>query len=372
MISKINCTSVRFRGSSLFKQMMLGILLSSTALTACKKIYNVPAGSDYLSESINYTVDTYRPVLGRTTVFGSFSSDDSTFPLKFEIVNPRNNAGTATTAFSQTSSALVWNGRYTGLEKSIAEIEAKRSVEERPLFEVATSGEFILWAGARNNNFLKPVSDSAYVFDVRVSNNGGSRLIRKINIIPRRERPYEPSFHIDEVTGLSKLEPNGAVKRLIPAILAGMRASTLQRNLEREIRDDQKKTLTQDCWVYFKKKAGEGHSLTFKFMDKDSLPINPAKFNNTKWDQLVHGFNMEMTPQYVKYDIAYPVPLIKAPTVYTTIDGAQANVVFSYSRIGFSGSREIGTMSLAFNIFEKGDWEIIFFFHNDTPKFENE
>jgi hypothetical protein len=123
--------------------------------------------------------------------------------------------------------------------------------------------------------------------------------------------------------------------------------------------------------VYFKRK-GDGNALTIKFFDKDSVAINPLKFNGTKWDKLVHGFNPVIGPTSVKYEVAYPIPLTPFPTEYTTSDGSQALLSFSYNRIGFNGSREVGTMTLPFSIYQPGDWEIIFFFHNENPKFEDE
>lgn len=352
-------------------------LIGLVTFSSCKKLYGIPDDVDYLSENINYTAIKFNPVLGRTSLFGNFSADNSTFPLNFEIINPRNINGVPTNAFSQVFPVKVWTAAYTGLEKTLSEIEEKRKLEEHPLFEVRKSGEFILWSTANNANFLKSGADSTYVFDVSVKNNGNSRLIRNIAVVPYRERPYEPSNHIDIKSGaaLYDLDVPTLRMRLLPNTLTGMRGAQTNRTLVRELRttnaSTKVKNVQQDCWVYFNR-IGDGKSLTFKFMNKDSVAINPAKFNNTKWQNLLHGFDMEMTPTYVRYKVAYPIPLIRMATSYTTTDGSQANVVFSYNRIGFSGARETGTMNLSFNIFQEGDWEIIFFFHNEDPKFENE
>src|SRR5690606_16739691 len=113
-----------------------------------------------------------------------------------------------------------------------------------------------------------------------------------------------------------------------------------------------------------------GHKLRFKFLDKDGQPIHPEDFNETRWDELLHGFNKEITAEYVQYDVAYPIPLTSISTPYTS--GGQARVNFAYSRIGYGGTRVTATIGLDFKIFKKGDWEIVFHFRNDNPKFDNE
>jgi hypothetical protein len=81
---------------------------------------------------------------------------------------------------------------------------------------------------------------------------------------------------------------------------------------------------------------------------------------------------MNKTATFVKYDVAYPIPLTNWPTKYTTPDGSQALLTFKYNRIGFGGFRETASMTFNFNIYQEGDWEIIFYFHNETPKFEDQ
>lgn len=349
---------------------LMYISLLAIFLGGCSKWYSLPPDENYLSENINYTALRFQPVLGRTTVMGNFVADNSNLPLRFEIVNARNGDGSPVKSFIQTGQVKVWSVPYSGLETSVAEIEAKRKVEERPMFEVLPSGEFVLWSSAVNDNFLKTGLDSTYTYDVKVSNDKGARIIRNLVLSPVRERPYEPSFHIDQYTGAPLYEATGTPKRLLPNILSEFRGQTTNRQL---VREDNAGTTSvrQDCWVYFHRR-GDGNSLTFKFMDKDSLPINPARFNGTKWAELLHGFNMQMTSEFVRYEVAYPIPLVNVPTIYTTSDGLQASVNFSSNRIGFSGTREITRLGLSFNIFQAGDWEIIFFFHNETPKFDNE
>src|SRR5690606_5948247 len=96
------------------------------ALGGCTKLYDLPEAKEYLSPNINYQNKTLEPVLGRTSLLGSFNSDNSTLPLKFEIVNARYGDGRPVTDIFQVRPTYVWTAAYDGREKSLEEIEAKR------------------------------------------------------------------------------------------------------------------------------------------------------------------------------------------------------------------------------------------------------
>lgn len=358
-----------------FNRKILLLFLALVILCSCEELFELPREKDYLSPRADYTQKVLEPVLGRTTLFsGIFNADNSSNPLEFEIINARYGDGRPMTSLFQVKPALVWTGAYTGDEASLAEIEKKRKLENRPLFEVRSSGEFVLWSTA-TNELVEPRDSIMYsqdimFFDVKISNSGGVRILRDLQIIPWRERPYEPHDDLNEYTGEPAMEQNSSQRQYIyPNVLEGMTGVNSNQELTNNIQQG------RDVRVYFRK-IGEGNSLTFKFLDSDSVAINPALFNETKWETLVHGFNMEKTSEYVKYDVAYPIPLVRIPTRYTNDglegNGSQAYVEFIYSRKGFGGMREIGQMALNFNIYEAGDWVILFHFHNEEPKFEDE
>lgn len=329
----------------------LPLVLLFCLFGACKKL--LPTDRDTFNLEARFTQTLYKPVLGRTTLMtNNFDAQSSTLPLTFRIINPRNSDGLIAPELIKPFDVLVWKKSYTGLEKSLAEIEAKRAIEKHPLFEIREhSGEFILWAAA-NQSTLKSLPDSGYTFDVEVTNNGGRRYFNNMQLQPYKERPSEPNS-IDPLTGAdlnNPIRPNFM-------FMTGERTSTILS--------------PNDVNVYFNRK-GDGNSLTFRFLDTLQRPIDPNKFNLTKWDKLVHGFNVEKTSTYVKYDVAYPIPLVAIQTAYTTGDGKQAQVTFGYDRLGFGGIKEVGALSLNFNIYQQGAWEIIFWFNRDNPKFANE
>ncbi|MGN6162969.1 MAG: DUF5007 domain-containing protein [Flavisolibacter sp.] len=335
------------------------LLLSVIACTiiACKKY--LPEERETVGADSQFIVDTYQPILGRTTVFtGNFFKGSTTFPSTFRIVNPRRRNGDAAPELMDTLPIKVWKKAYDGSEKSIAEIEAKRELQYRPVLEVGPhSGELTMWSSSRSS-FIRPLPDSGYLFDVELSNSGGRRYYRNLKLMPFREKPFEPSNY-DAISG----QPlsNG----VFPSFISNIKGVATKRYLG-----------GQDIDVYIRKINMPGtpstNTITFKFLDTLYHPINPALFSNTNWPELIHGFDMQMTETEVKYSVAFPIPLAEVPTKYTDNDGKRARVRFGYSRLGFGGVKEDAQIGLDFAIYEPGDWEIVFAFKNDNPKFSND
>jgi len=329
----------------------MGILI---ALGSCEKAF-LPSDKDAFSKDVQFSQTLYRPTLGRTTVFMSnFNDDFSTKPLTFRISDIRTSDGEPAPELLKPFPVQVWNGRYTGEEKSIEEIEAKRHWENHPLFEVREhSGEFIMWHTA-TASIVKAMPDSGYVFDIEVSNSGGRKYFTDMQLQPLRERNYEPN-NADAITGNAPsdiLRPT-SINNIVgdsTGILLGI----------------------GDISITFNPVSAEGNSLTFKFLDPQNEPIDPNKFNLTKWDKLIHGFNMEKTTSYVKYDVAYPIPLVPIVTPYTNAQGTQAAVSFQYDRVGFGGIRQVSNIDFNFQIFKAGQWEMIIAFTKESPEFEND
>lgn len=326
-------------------------------LVSCRK--NLPDNRLSLAGDSQFRQYIYQPTLGRNTLFtNNFTYGNSSRPLNFKIVNMRSFTGEAAPELTKLYPVKVWKTAYDGTEKSLEEIEAKRVTENHPLFEIRPhSGEFLMWAEA-NSNMLKAQPDSGYVFDVEMSNTGGRKYFQNFRLSPLRERPYEPS-NLDPITGQStnvSVSPSGI------AIVGEKRKQPLNSN---------------DVRVLFKKIPANtpgysGHSLTFKFIDTLSQIIDPNKFARTDWANVVHGFNMVKDSEKVKYEVAYPIPCTSYPTKYTTSSGDRATAVFRFDRLGFGGVLQQCSVSLNFKIFEKGDWEIIFWFKTDRPKFDND
>lgn len=332
------------------------LVFSIIVFFSCNKY--LPEDKDTIDPEAKFTTTTYSPTLGRASFFeGNFNFGNTSQPVTFEVVDLTTYDGQPAPEINDDVYPVqVWKGgigAYTGLETSMAEIEAKRSIEYHKIFELRKhSGEVLVWPGIDVSK-IRARPDSGYKFNVKVSNAGATRYFYNLRFRPYRPRPYEPSNYNIE-TGMIT---NPAVK---PTEITNM------------VKQKDNFALTSaDVDVFFNKKD-TGNSLTFRFLDSAYNPINPKLFNKTDWQRLVHGFNMQLTDSYVKYDVAYPIPLVYGyPTLYTNTSGTRNNTLFSYERIGPTGLGVTARLRLEFAIFETGDWEIIFYFKNTSPKFQN-
>lgn len=333
---------------------MVSLMLGSIIfITACKK--NIPDERLSLGNDSQFTTTIYQPVLGRNTLFSdNFFVGSSSTPLDFKIVNMRRFSGEPAPELSEYFPVQVWKTAYDGTEKSIAEIEAKRIIENHQLFEIRShSGQFLMWNKA-NSNFVRAQPDSGYVFDVEVSNSGGRRFFKDLKLRPFKERAFEPS-NLNATTG------QATSTGVFPSVITNVRGEKTGRFLS-----------ATDIQVQFKKNNAPGNSLSFKFLDTLQQVINPDKFSTTDWANIVHGFNMVKNNDSVKYSVSYPIPLAAYPTKYTTSSGSQAKAIFRYERQGFGNIREAAVIGMNFNIFEEGNWTIIFWFKTERPKFIND
>ena len=69
-----------------------------------------------------------------------------------------------------------------GYRKVIEEIEAKREIEYRTLFQVKKhSGEFMMWSNAESS-FVQCAPSDGYIFDVLVKNSGGYKTFTDMQL----------------------------------------------------------------------------------------------------------------------------------------------------------------------------------------------
>jgi hypothetical protein len=377
------------------------LLVAAVAFSGCKKLYNLPEEKNYLSTQADYTTKDFDVRLGMTQLLGNgniFSSGNSSFPMTFEIKNPRFGDGKdASDMITVLYPTLVWSQEYTGKETSLAQIEAKRHLENHPALETRGNGDLVWWYTAKSilrGGTIKSADTITYpqdrrYFDVKISNSGGSRFIRNLNFRTLIEVPYLPSADYNTITGKANTTtPSGKILvRQYPSQVFGIRNATTNQYMDGG-RDANKGLV----YLYIRKftdptgnAAAIGHRLRIKFLDKDSVEINPSRFNATKWIDQIHGFTPDgtqpgftPTPKYIEYNVAYPIPLATIPTKFTSGGvtnlggGGNAHIEASFTRTGFGNVRETGLITQDFKIFEKGDWEIVFHFKTANPKFDND
>lgn len=334
----------------------LGIGTYSFLNTSCVEKF-LPDVQEAFDREVNFTQQLYKPVLGRTTLFSNnFQSGNSTLPLTFEITRIVKADGSPAPELTDVFPVTVWKSPYLGTEKTLEEIEAKRTLEYRPLFQIHKhSGEFVMYSNAMSA-FVNCSPSKGYLFDVKVENKGGYKYFNNLQLVPLRESDFEPSIY-DSETGLIK------DKDYIPATAA--RSIVLESGSY---------TSSEKIQVYLrenKENTDKTKTLTFRFYNSDYTPISPEKFNQTKWDELIHGFNKEMGADYVKYDVVYPMPLVQVPSKYTNSEGNLLKLRFAYDRITARGYRLDSYFEIEFGIYKEAHWEVIVVFAEGAPEFRD-
>ncbi len=351
--------SQRFTISMCIRRSKVGLpVMMALLCSSCLSKY-LPEDLDAYDKDAAFTTTTYSPTLGRNNLISNnFNLGNSTNPLTFTLLDVRHADGTPAPELTENFKVRVWKTPYLGTEKTLKEIEDKRTYENRPLFQVRKhSGEIVLWANARSS-FVRCSPDEGYLFDVRAENSGGWNEYKDLQLKPIREQDYEPN-NMNTETGATTqdyVNPDNVTNMFKDGLsfYAGRMQTTDVKVFMRENKDDTSKE----------------PSLTFRFMTKDLKPIDPANFNTTDWDKLVHGFDREMTKEYVKYKVAYPVPLRELPTEYTNKEGNRAHVRFQYDRLMFGTRRVRAMLDYTFAIYKEGHWEVIFVFDGGTPAFK--
>lgn len=335
----------------------LSLLCAAVGCVSCSKY--IPDDRDTLEVEAMFTKTLYEPVLGRHQVIDdNFNIASSSLPIEFKLLNVQTYEGSEAHELLDIHPVKVWKKPYSGDETSLEEIEAKRETEYRPLLEIGKyNGRLMIWPNALST-FVRTQPDSCYLFDVEVSNSGGRKYFKKMQLRPFKERPFEPSNQ-NATTGQINTP-------YVTGILTNVKGKNTGRNLS-----------SGDMRVYFHKLLDEpygGNTVTFKFADSLMRPINPNEFDmeQDEWEKIIHGFNMEKTDEYVRYTVAYPIPVTDYATRYTNEAGDRAHVRFRYNRLGFGHVLEESALGIDFSIYEKGDWEIYFVFPNETPRFRDE
>lgn len=323
-------------------------------ITSCVNDF-LPEQQDAFDRDLNYTQQEYKPTLGRTTLISNvFQSGNSTLPLNFEITRIVKADGSPAPELTDVFPVKVWKSPYLGDEKSIEAIESKRAIEYRSLFQVRKhSGEFVMWANAMSS-FVNCSPSKGYLFDVKVENKGGYKYFNNLQLVPQRESDFEPSIY-DPETGL--------------IIDKDYITATSARSI---LLESGRYTFSEKIYVYLREKiedTAETKTLTFRFYNSDYTPISPEKFNQTKWDELLHGFNRKMGVDYVTYDVAYPMPLVKSSSKYTNTKGDMLKLRFAYDRITASGMRMDSYLDLEFAIYKEAHWEVVVVFADGAPEF---
>lgn len=173
------------------------------ALTGCDKI---PEG--YLSETIVYTRNPFSVPAGKTTYSEAPNLAGSSYPIKFELLEVRNEKGEIDTSLYKLRDLYIWSAPYNSLtDKTIEDVQKKRKkVPNQPTMQLIAGSGQLLFTEATSS-----VLPGKYSLTLKMSNSAGSRILKDIVTINLENVPYlyENQNHNIAATGSGWIEPGG-------------------------------------------------------------------------------------------------------------------------------------------------------------------
>ncbi|GAB3648143.1 hypothetical protein GCM10028791_11360 [Echinicola sediminis] len=156
-------------------------ILSFLGAAAC-----TPPEIGYLSDNVHHTQDTISVPRGAFTVSARPAIENSTAPMKWEIVGFKDIDGNPSNELLEKHEIRIWKEAFNGdTDTTLALAEAKLEFSEEPsilLNEV--SGEFAFTQATKN------VQGDLFKADVAVSNIKGERLLEDFTVI--KLEPFVP------------------------------------------------------------------------------------------------------------------------------------------------------------------------------------
>lgn len=149
----------------------------------------------FLSPALKYPNPTMKIAVGASLIqSGAMITDESTKPLVFSIEAIRTEDGkVATQLMGYKVDTYFWNAEYTGKEKTVDELNQKRTKVNRPAIDInPDNGNIIIYPEATDTTLL---TKGKYSLDIRVKNSAGERVIQNaLNIEISYAPPYSYRF----------------------------------------------------------------------------------------------------------------------------------------------------------------------------------
>ncbi|MGO4294421.1 DUF5007 domain-containing protein [Chitinophaga sp. RAB17] len=149
--------------------------LAITLLTiSCKK----DSSDGFLSPALKYTNPSIKIAVGASLIqSGAMVADESTKPLEFTIDAIHYEDGKiADKLMAYKVDTYFWQAEYTGKEKTVQELDKKRTKVNRPAVDInPANGNIVIYPESSDTTIF---TKGKYIIDVRVKNSGGERLIK--------------------------------------------------------------------------------------------------------------------------------------------------------------------------------------------------
>lgn len=175
--------------SNMIATILLIIIISIGVFSGCTKY-----GKGFISPYMQYAVNQFTVVKGRTATSYSLITDGSSVPMHIKWTHIYDSLGNIVdTLFSKQYPVAVWTAVYNpATDTNYATITAKRSVKKMQPIEVNESNGTL---EANSGTIYLPTG--TYKMDLQVSNEAGTETLSKImQIIIQEGKPLETSPEI--------------------------------------------------------------------------------------------------------------------------------------------------------------------------------
>jgi len=154
------------------RPIVIVLALGSLTIAGCTKY-----GNGFLSPSVQYAVNQFSIIRGRTATSYSLITDGSSIPMQIKWTHIYDSTGNIVDSlFSKTYPVSIWTAAYDPLaDTSYASIIEKQSIENlQPLVVNVSNGTI----EANNGTLYLPLGN--YKMDLKVTNQAGSETLNSI------------------------------------------------------------------------------------------------------------------------------------------------------------------------------------------------
>lgn len=265
----------------------------------------------FLSPALRYPNPTINVTVGASLIqSGAMVTDESTKPLEFAIDAIRSEDGKVNEDIMKYRvDTYFWGAEYTGKEKTVDDINKKRTKVSRPAIDInPINGLIVIYPEATDSTILKK---GKYILDIKVSNSGGTRIMKgalTINVTAYAG-PYVYSF----------LGVDGNVKAI-------------------DVKFEQLEKTGNKLHIYVQKK--DGSPVNPKDLVGYDYSSDPAVKDLKDWRYLGLNNPTKYTefPDHLELELAaYPLPIVKGQRLTidmynnSSINGKYLNFWFNFA-----------------------------------------
>jgi len=231
---------------------IISIIFLGISLSTCTKY-----GNGFLSPYVQYAVNNFTVVRGRTTASYSLITDGSSIPMHVKWLHIYDSSGNiADTLFTRKYPVTVWSAAYDPLtDVTYGSIIAKQTVVKMPPLDVNESNGTIT---ANSGTLYLPLG--TYSMDLAISNDAGTETLKKIvTIVIADGKPLETA------------PENGAFSNSLAVVGNAAAAKTVFNGLNNPF-----------DFITVTRLADTPNRIILKVTDRNGIPFNPRTGELTK------------------------------------------------------------------------------------------